>query len=73
MIEMVDVGQADVLAQAVTDRKNILIAGGTGSGKTTLANALLAEPGFAASRVCILQDQDELRCSGPNVVRAFTA
>lgn len=64
--------QADALARAVAERKNILIVGSTGSGKTTLANALLAEAGFAASRVCIIQDQDELRCSGPNVVRAFT-
>jgi Flp pilus assembly CpaF family ATPase len=39
---------------------------------TTLANALLAEPDFQASRTCIIQDQDELKCSGPNVVRAFT-
>lgn len=64
--------QAEVLRAAVADRKNILIVGGTGAGKSTLANALLAEPEFQNSRTCIIQDQDELKCSGPNVVRAFT-
>jgi type IV secretion system protein TrbB len=65
-------GQADTLRRAVSERRNILIVGGTGAGKSTLANALLAEPDFQASRTCIIQDQDELKCSGPNVVRAFT-
>lgn len=63
---------ADVLRAGVADRKNILIVGGTGAGKTTLGNALLAEAPFRSSRVFIIQDQDELRVSGPNVVRAFT-
>ena len=35
--------QCDVLATAVRERKNILVAGGTSTGKTTLVNALLAE------------------------------
>lgn len=33
-------GQADTLRQAVANRRNILVAGGTSTGKTTLANAL---------------------------------
>jgi type IV secretion system protein VirB11 len=35
--------QADVIRQAVVEKKNILVVGGTGSGKTTLINAILAE------------------------------
>jgi Flp pilus assembly CpaF family ATPase len=36
--------QATTLADAVSARVNILVAGGTSTGKTTLANALLASP-----------------------------
>jgi type IV secretion system protein VirB11 len=64
--------QADKLRQAVEARKNILVAGGTNAGKTTLANALLAETAFTQSRTCIAQDQNELQCRGRNVVRVFT-
>src|SRR3546814_5060737 len=43
--------QAAVLRKAVADRANILIAGGTGTGKTTPTNALLAEVAKTADRV----------------------
>lgn len=65
-------GQAGVLRAAVTDRLNILISGGTGSGKTTLANAVLAEPAFAGDRVFLVEDTPELQCSAWDVVAVLT-
>lgn len=65
-------GQAQVIREAVRDRKNLLISGGTGSGKTTLANAVLAEPAFAADRVFLIEDTAELQCAAWDVVCALT-
>lgn len=64
--------QADVLAQAARERRNILISGGTGSGKTTLANAILAEPAFADDRVFLIEDTAELQCSAWDTVSVLT-
>lgn len=55
--------QAEFLARAVRQRKNILIAGATSSGKTTLANALLAEIAATGDRVLVLEDTVELQCA----------
>lgn len=55
--------QAETLREAARRRANIVIAGGTGSGKTTLANAVLAEEAFAEDRVALLEDTPELQCS----------
>jgi len=55
-------GQALSLRQAVRDRRNIVIAGGTSSGKTTLANALLQEMAATGDRVILLEDTVELQC-----------
>jgi len=55
--------QGNYLRQAVRERQNILIAGGTSTGKTTLANALLAEIAATGDRVIILEDTVELQCS----------
>ncbi|MDZ4111412.1 MAG: P-type conjugative transfer ATPase TrbB [Brevundimonas sp.] len=65
-------GQAGVLRAAATGRLNILISGGTGSGKTTLANAVLAEPAFAGDRVFLVEDTPELQCSAWDVVAVLT-
>jgi type IV secretion system protein TrbB len=54
--------QASFLRQAVRERQNILIAGGTSTGKTTLANALLHEIAATGDRVIILEDTVELQC-----------
>jgi type IV secretion system protein VirB11 len=55
--------QAEFLRRAVRERQNILIAGGTSTGKTTLANALLAEIASTGDRVLVLEDTVELQCS----------
>lgn len=64
--------QATQIVEAVEDRKNILIAGGTSSGKTTLANAILALPAFANDRVFLIEDTPELQCSAVDQVTALT-
>lgn len=63
---------ADCLRRAVADRKNILVVGGTSSGKTTLANALLAEMAEAEERVVLIEDTRELQCAVADVVALRT-
>jgi P-type conjugative transfer ATPase TrbB len=63
---------ADVLVRAVVKRMNILVAGGTSSGKTTLANALLHEIGSLDERVILIEDTRELQCPAPDTVALRT-
>ena len=65
-------GQAEALRAAVAARKNILVAGGTSTGKTTLTNALLAEVAKTADRVVLIEDTRELQCLAPNLVALRT-
>lgn len=64
--------QADALAAAVSARKNILVAGGTSTGKTTLTNALLAQVACSGDRVVLIEDTRELQCAAPNLVSLRT-
>jgi len=64
--------QAAYLAQAVRERLNIVIAGGTSTGKTTLANALLDEVARTGDRVLILEDTRELQCLADDQVALRT-
>lgn len=60
------------LSLAVVERRNILVAGGTSSGKTTLANALLAEMAHLDERVILIEDTRELQCAARDVVALRT-
>ena len=64
--------QAATLRQAVSERHNILVAGGTSTGKTTLTNALLAEVAKTSDRVVLIEDTRELQCQAPNLVALRT-
>ncbi len=65
-------GQADALRNGVAGRCNILVAGGTSTGKTTLTNALLAEVAKTGDRVVLIEDTRELQCAAPNLVALRT-
>jgi type IV secretion system protein TrbB len=64
--------EADVLRRAVDRRRNVLVAGGTSTGKTTLVNALLAEVAKTSDRVVLIEDTRELQCKSPNLVALRT-
>ncbi|MET3762526.1 P-type conjugative transfer ATPase TrbB [Sphingomonas sp. UYEF23] len=63
---------ARLLSLAVVARRNILVVGGTSSGKTTLANALLAEMAHLDERVILIEDTRELQCPAADTVALRT-
>ena len=65
-------GHAEALDRAVQDRANILIVGGTSTGKTTLANALLDRIAMTGDRVVIIEDTRELQCVADDQVSLRT-
>jgi type IV secretion system protein VirB11 len=65
-------GQAQALREAVATRRNILVAGGASTGKTTLVNALLAEIAGSPDRIVLIEDTRELQCRAPNLVALRT-
>ena len=67
--------QAIALRDAIAKRRNIVIAGGTGSGKTTLVNAMIHEMvslGDQAERFVIIEDTLELQCAARNALQLHT-
>lgn len=64
--------QAQQLRNQIENRKNILIAGGTGSGKTTFANAILNELKECKDRIIVLEDLPELQIAAPDCVKLTT-
>ena len=69
------VDQARVIREAVGERLNIIVSGGTGTGKTTLTNAVIAEIVRVAPehRLLILEDTAEIQCTAENAVFLHTS
>ena len=64
----VTAGQLRIMQEAIDTRDNMLISGGTGTGKTTLLNALVA--GLPSEdRLVVIEDTAELQLEAPNLVR----
>lgn len=55
------------LKDAVLNKQNILVVGGTDSGKTTFANALLKVVAATTDHVIIIEDTQELQCAADDV------
>ncbi|KGR62607.1 conjugal transfer protein TrbB, partial [Xanthomonas vasicola] len=67
--------QLDVIKAAIKAHRNILVIGGTGSGKTTLVNAIInvmveLDP---AERVVIIEDTGEIQCAAKNFIQYHTS
>jgi Flp pilus assembly CpaF family ATPase len=64
--------QEHFIKTAIADRRTILVAGSTFSGKTTMANAIInLIP--QAERLVVIEDTAELQIRPGNVVRRFTS
>tara|TARA_R110002073_G_scaffold211794_2_gene372112 strand:- start:13619 stop:14524 length:906 start_codon:yes stop_codon:yes gene_type:complete len=70
--EIITTLQQQHLIEAVRARKNILVVGGTSSGKTTLTNALLQEVAKSGDRVVLIEDTRELQCAAKDCVALRT-
>lgn len=67
--------QYERIIQDVEGRKNILVSGGTGSGKSTMVNAMsdvIARRSGLDQRIVIIEDTREIVCNAPNVVSMLT-
>lgn len=66
--------QSEILTSAVKAHRNILVIGGTGSGKTTLVNAIIEKMVALdpTERVFIIEDTGEIQCAAENFVQYHT-
>jgi P-type conjugative transfer ATPase TrbB len=64
----------EAIKAAVKNHRNILVIGGTGSGKTTLVNAIINEMVLCdpLERICIIEDTGEIQCAAENYVQYHT-
>jgi len=67
--------QYDQIVAAIASRKNILVSGGTGAGKTSLLNACsdyISRIAGLDQRIVIIEDTREIVCNAPNTVQMLT-
>ena len=66
--------QCSKIKKAISSHKNILVIGGTGSGKTTLVNAIIAEmvEQNPIERPVIIEDTGEIQCLAKNHIQFHT-
>jgi len=70
--ELIEIGSvapeaAEVLQAAIVEHKNIVVAGGTGTGKTSLLNALSREIS-ERERIVVIEESSELKLVQPHTV-----
>jgi type IV secretion system protein TrbB len=70
--EIMTPAEAEYLTGSIKEKKNILVGGGTGSGKTALVNSLLAVVSETKDRLYIVEDNPELRCDADNKIQILT-
>ncbi len=69
---IISIAQKTIIVRAVKERKNILVAGSTGSGKTTLTNAVMLEIPVE-DRIITIEDTNELKVENPNWTALHTS
>ena len=67
------VNQKEIIIEAVNARKNILIVGATSTGKTTFANAVIAEMAKTGDRLIIMEDTKEIQSLAEDTLRMVTS
>lgn len=73
--KIISAQQKQIIVDAVRKHRNILVIGGTGSGKTTLTNAIIQQMvnENANERIVIIEDTGEIQCSAKNFVQYHTS
>lgn len=66
--------QCEIIKNAVANHRNILVIGGTGSGKTTLVNAIINQMVIfdPTERIFIVEDSGEIQCVAENFIQYHT-
>lgn len=69
----ITIEQKKIIQEYIINKKNILVVGATGSGKTTFANACIEEISSIEDRVVIVEDTREIQCKVKNNLRLISS